>query len=115
MRIAVCAPQALFERGGTEILAESLVEQLRRRDHEVELVRIPFKWYPGPRPLREALQWRLLDLEEAQERPIDLVIATKFPSYGDQPPEQGRLAGAPVPPGLRARPNRAWTVRRGSG
>jgi len=81
MRIAVCAPQALFERGGTEILAETLVEQLRSRDHEVELVRIPFKWYPGPRPLREALQWRLLDLEEAQGRSIELVIATKFPSY----------------------------------
>jgi glycosyltransferase involved in cell wall biosynthesis len=81
MRIAVCAPQVPFERGGTEIVVESLVDELRRRDHEVEHVRIPFKWYPGPRPLREALVWRLLDLEEAQGRPIDLVIATKFPSY----------------------------------
>jgi glycosyltransferase involved in cell wall biosynthesis len=81
MRIAVCAPQVPFERGGTEILADTLVEQLRRRDHEVELVRIPFKWYPGARPLREALLWRLLDLEEAQGRPIETVIATKFPSY----------------------------------
>jgi glycosyltransferase involved in cell wall biosynthesis len=81
MRIAVCAPQVPFERGGTEILAEALTEQLRRREHEVELVRIPFKWYPGPRPLREALLWRLLDLEEAQGSPIELVIATKFPSY----------------------------------
>jgi glycosyltransferase involved in cell wall biosynthesis len=81
MRIAVCAPQVPFERGGTEILAETLTEELRRRDHEVELVRIPFKWYPAPRPLREALLWRLVDLDEAQGRPIDLVIATKFPSY----------------------------------
>jgi glycosyltransferase involved in cell wall biosynthesis len=81
MRIAVCAPQVPFERGGTEILAETLVTELRGRDHEVELVRVPFKWYPGARPLREALLWRLLDLEEAQGRPIDLVIATKFPSY----------------------------------
>jgi glycosyltransferase involved in cell wall biosynthesis len=81
MRIAVCAPQVPFERGGTEILVETLTDQLRIREHEVELVKIPFKWYPGPRPLREALVWRLLDLEEAQGRPIDLVIATKFPSY----------------------------------
>jgi glycosyltransferase involved in cell wall biosynthesis len=81
MRIAVCAPQVPFERGGTEILVDSLTDQLRNRGHEVELVRVPFKWYPGPRPLREALVWRLLDLEEAQGRPIDLVIATKFPSY----------------------------------
>jgi glycosyltransferase involved in cell wall biosynthesis len=81
MRIAVCAPQVPFERGGTEILVETLVTELRRRNHEVEPVRIPFKWYPGLRPLSEALLWRLLDLEEAQGSPIDLVIATKFPSY----------------------------------
>jgi glycosyltransferase involved in cell wall biosynthesis len=81
MRIAVCAPQVPFERGGTEILVDTLTDELRVRDHEVELVKVPFKWYPGARPLREALVWRLLDLEEAQGRPIDLVIATKFPSY----------------------------------
>jgi glycosyltransferase involved in cell wall biosynthesis len=88
MRIAVCAPQVPFERGGTEILAETLVGQLRTRDHEVEHVKIPFKWYPGPRALREALLWRLVDLEEAQERPVDLVIATKFPSYAISHPNK---------------------------
>jgi glycosyltransferase involved in cell wall biosynthesis len=88
MRIAVCAPQVPFERGGTEIVAETLTEELRRRNHEVELVRIPFKWYPGPRPLREALLWRLVDLEEAQGRPIEKVIATKFPSYAIRHPRK---------------------------
>jgi glycosyltransferase involved in cell wall biosynthesis len=88
MRIAVCAPQTLFVRGGTEIVAETLVQQLRDRDHEVELVKIPFKWYPGTRPLQQALQWRLLDLEEAQGRPIDLAIATKFPSYAIRHPNK---------------------------
>jgi glycosyltransferase involved in cell wall biosynthesis len=88
MRIAVCAPQVPFERGGTEILAETLVRELRSRGHEVDHVKIPFKWYPGPRALREALLWRLVDLEEAQERPVDLVIATKFPSYAIRPPNK---------------------------
>ena len=88
MRIAVCAPQVPFERGGTEILAETLVAELRRRGHEVEDVKIPFKWYPGARVLREALLWRLVDLEEAQERPVDLVIATKFPSYAIRHPNK---------------------------
>jgi glycosyltransferase involved in cell wall biosynthesis len=81
MRIAVCAPQVLFERGGTEILAENLTQQLRARGHEVEEIRLPFKWYPGAAALREALQWRLLDLDQTHADPIDLVIATKFPSY----------------------------------
>jgi glycosyltransferase involved in cell wall biosynthesis len=81
MRIAVCAPQVPFVRGGAEIFSERLVEELRRRDHEVELVTLPFKWYPGERVLSQAFLWRLLDLEEADGAPIDLVIATKFPSY----------------------------------
>lgn len=88
MRIAVCAPQVPFERGGTEILAEMLSQQLRDRGHEVEEVRIPFKWYPAARALREALLWRLLDLEEVQDGPIDLVIATKFPSYAIRHPNK---------------------------
>jgi glycosyltransferase involved in cell wall biosynthesis len=88
MRIAVCAPQVLFERGGTEILAESLSERLRRRGHEVEEIRLPFKWYPGAQVLREALQWRLLDLEQTHDDPVDLVIATKFPSYAIRHPNK---------------------------
>ena len=42
---------------------------------------MPFKWYPGQRVLTQAFLWRLLDLTEADGRPIDLVVATKFPSY----------------------------------
>jgi glycosyltransferase involved in cell wall biosynthesis len=81
MRIAVCHPQVPFERGGAEVLSETLVSQLRDRGHEVDLVTVPFKWYPPTRVLTNALSWRLLDLDEAQGRPIDLVVATKFPSY----------------------------------
>lgn len=81
MRIAVCLPQVPFEHGGAEVLAESLVANLRERGHEATLVSIPFKWYPGTRVLTQAFMWRLVDLEEANGRPVDLVIATKFPSY----------------------------------
>jgi glycosyltransferase involved in cell wall biosynthesis len=81
MRLAVCMPQVPFERGGTEIFADGLVNALREHGHETELVTVPFKWYPGERVLTQAFLWRLLDLEEANGRPIDAVIATKFPSY----------------------------------
>ena len=113
MRIAVCAPQVPFERGGTEILAETLVAELRGRGHDVEDVKIPFKWYPGARALREALVWRLVDLEEAQERPGRPRDRDEVPVLRDPPPEQGRLARPPVPAGLRARPRRLRAVRRG--
>ncbi len=88
MRIVVTHPQVPFAHGGAEVLAEQLVDELRARGHEAALVTIPFKWYPGARALREALVWRLVDLEEAQERPVDLVIATKFPSYAVRHPNK---------------------------
>ena len=81
MRIAVCAPQVPFVRGGAELMAEDLVAALRARDHEADLVTVPFKWYPGTRVLDQAFLWRLVDLTESDGRPIDLVVATKFPSY----------------------------------
>ncbi len=81
MRIAVCAPQVPFVRGGAEVMADDLVAALRERGHEAELVSIPFKWYPGTRVLDQAFLWRLVDLTESDGRPIDRVIATKFPAY----------------------------------
>jgi glycosyltransferase involved in cell wall biosynthesis len=81
MRVAVCAPQVPFVRGGAELMADDLVAALRARGHEAELVTIPFKWYPGTRVLDQALIWRLADLTESDGRPIDRVIATKFPAY----------------------------------
>jgi glycosyltransferase involved in cell wall biosynthesis len=81
MRIAVCAPQVPFVRGGAELMAEDLLAALRARGHEADLVTVPFKWYPGTRVLDQAFLWRLVDLTEADGRTIDRVIATKFPAY----------------------------------
>ena len=88
MRIAVCAPQVPFARGGAEIFADELVTELRARDHETDLVTVPYKWYPGDRVLSQAFLWRLLDLTESDGRPIELVIATKFPSYAVRHPNK---------------------------
>ena len=81
MRIAVCRPQVPFARGGAEIFTDALVDELRARGHEADLVSVPFKWYPGASVLTQAFLWRLLDLDEADGQRIDMVVATKFPSY----------------------------------
>jgi glycosyltransferase involved in cell wall biosynthesis len=81
MRVVVAAPQVPFVRGGAEVMADDLVDALRTRGHDAELVTIPFKWYPGTRVLDQAFLWRLVDLTESDGRPIDRVIATKFPAY----------------------------------
>jgi glycosyltransferase involved in cell wall biosynthesis len=88
MRIAVCTPQVPFIRGGAEIVSERLVAELRKRDHQADLVTMPFKWYPGERVLTQAFLWRLVDLEESDGVAIDRVIATKFPSYAVRHPHK---------------------------
>ena len=59
----------------------SLVDQLRARGYEADLVSLPFKWYPKEEILAHAAAWRLLDLTESNGRPVDLLIGTKFPTY----------------------------------
>ncbi len=81
MRVVVAAPQVPFVRGGAELMADDLVDALRARGHETDLVTLPFKWYPGTRVLDQAFLWRLVDLTESDGRAIDRVIATKFPAY----------------------------------
>ncbi len=88
MRIAVCRPQVPFAYGGAEIFTDRLAAELRARGHEADVVSVPYKWYPGTRVLTQAFLWRLLDLDEADGQRIDLVVATKFPSYLVRHPEK---------------------------
>lgn len=82
LRIAVCNGQVPFEYGGAEILADALVEQLRKRGHNVDLVQLPQRWYPKEQILKNYLMWRLVNLDKTQdEEPIDRVIALKVPAY----------------------------------
>jgi glycosyltransferase involved in cell wall biosynthesis len=79
--ILVCEAQVPFVHGGAEIHVRELVRELRARGYETELVSVPFKWYPKEEILPHAAAWRLLDLSECNGRPVDVVIASKFPTY----------------------------------
>ncbi len=81
LRIAVAFSTVPFTTGGAELHARGLVENLRASGVDVEMISIPFKWYPSEEIVRSALVWRLLDLSESDGRKIDAVIATRFPSY----------------------------------
>lgn len=80
-RILVCEAQVPFVHGGAEIHVRELLRELCARGYLAELVSVPFKWYPKEEILAHAAAWRLLDLSESNGHPIDLVIASKFPSY----------------------------------
>src|SRR5262245_16287819 len=79
--ILVCEAQVPFVRGGAEYHVRELVRQLVAHGFDAELVSVPFKWYPKDEILPHAAAWRLLDLSESNGRPIDLMIASKFPTY----------------------------------
>ncbi|HET7292560.1 MAG TPA: glycosyltransferase family 4 protein [Vicinamibacteria bacterium] len=79
--VLVCGVQAPFIVGGAEILTRELLENLKGRGLRADLVNVPFKWYPVSELLRQALAWRMLDVTESNGEKVELVIATKFPSY----------------------------------
>ena len=79
--IAVCAAQVPFFSGGAEFHVQGLVDNLRSRGFDVDLINIPYKWYPRDQLLKSIEVWKMLDLRESNGKPIDMLITTKFPSY----------------------------------
>jgi len=77
----VADAQVPFVEGGAELHVKSLITQLQRRGYDVEKVTIPFRPQAKSEVLAQAAAWRLLDLSVSNEQPIDLLIATRFPSY----------------------------------
>ncbi|MDB5078551.1 MAG: hypothetical protein JWP00_475 [Chloroflexi bacterium] len=75
-------------RGGAEVLVDGLHKALEQAGHGVELVTIPFKWYPRSQLQAQALTWRSLELDRAGGRPVDLVICTKYPSWAVRHPRK---------------------------
>src|SRR6267142_6987897 len=79
--ILICTTQVPFTSGGAEAHVEGLKRALIAAGYSADIVALPFKWYPPAEIMRGALAWRLLDLSEANGKPIDLVIGMKFPAY----------------------------------
>ena len=79
--VLVCEAQVPFVYGGAERHVRALVAELRRQGYRAKKVSIPFKPYPKGELLTQVALWRLVDLSEANYEPVDLVIATKFPTY----------------------------------
>lgn len=74
--------------GGAELLCDELVAHLRQIGNEADLVAVPFKWYPPSQLLLNAVAWRSLDLSEVNSEVVDLLIATKYPSYAVKHPHK---------------------------
>ena len=70
-----------FSKGGQEVLVASLAKELRARDHQVDIVEFPYQSLPKEGLLQQAAHWRSVDFTNFNGTAVDLIIATKFPSY----------------------------------
>jgi glycosyltransferase involved in cell wall biosynthesis len=80
MRIIVAEARVPFARDGAELHARSLVTQLRHRGHDAESIALPFHGRKDDL-LQEAAAWRMLNLSTSNARPVDMLIATRFPTW----------------------------------
>jgi len=81
MKIGIATVQVPFMSGGAEIHARLLQEQLILRQHEVDIITLPFKWYPARTILEHIEAVEKLDLTEVNGQKIDRLITMKFPMY----------------------------------
>lgn len=80
-RIVIADAQVPFVEGGAELHVRALLDQLVARGHEAEIVKVPFNPQAKSELLSQSCAWRMLNLSEVGGRRIDLLIATRFPSY----------------------------------
>lgn len=79
--ILVLGAKVPFTSGGQEILVKSLCAALRDRGHMADIVELPYHVNSRIALLQQAYQWREFDFSKFAGLDVDLVIATKFPTY----------------------------------
>ena len=80
-RVLVLNVKVPFSHGGQDVLVATLAKELQKRGHESDVIALPYNPLPKQNLITQAAMWRALDLENVCGKEIDLVIATKFPSY----------------------------------
>jgi glycosyltransferase involved in cell wall biosynthesis len=80
-RVVVAAIQSPFVEGGAERHVDRLVEELEGSGVEAEKVTMPLFERSRFDLVKSALMWRLGDFSQMGGRPVDALIATRFPSY----------------------------------
>ncbi|MDD4348684.1 MAG: glycosyltransferase family 4 protein [Opitutales bacterium] len=81
MKILLATTQAPFMTGGAEIHADTLLDVLRKKGHQADIIRLPFFWDPPERIIDSALAARMIDAGACNGHKCDLVIGLKFPAY----------------------------------
>lgn len=86
LSILILASHVPFSRGGAELLIDKLKAALIELGHEVDVLSLPFSAEPKSQLISQMALWRSLSLDHVAGRTVDIVIATKFPTYFVQHP-----------------------------
>lgn len=87
LKILVVTTQVPFIRGGAEAHAEGLVDAIARMGHSVELIKLPFKFYPSDYILGLMASVRSMDFRNFNGHEVDRIISLLFPAYGIDHPD----------------------------
>src|SRR5262245_9093781 len=87
-RILVADAHVPFVHGGAELHVRALVDVLRRRGYDADIVALPFRAQPKDELLAQAAAWRLLDLSSSHAQPIDLLITYLLSSSFERHPRK---------------------------
>lgn len=77
-----------FTGGGQEALVKSLCEELKKRGHRVDVIDMPYSPLIKEELFKYASMWRALDFSKFCIYDVDLVIATKFPTFYAKHPKK---------------------------
>jgi glycosyltransferase involved in cell wall biosynthesis len=81
MKVAVATVQVPFIQGGAEVHAAALVQALRERGHQAELVTAPFELTPPARVRASMAWWAEQDFTLLSGHVVDRLICLKFPAF----------------------------------
>lgn len=82
MRVAIATVQVPYLAGGAEALAEGLRAAIAARGHPVEIVTLPFRFFPPAEIERGMAAWSAEDFTRLNLYEPDRVVCLKFPAYG---------------------------------
>jgi hypothetical protein len=79
-------PEAVAQANYRAHLAQALVEAVRATGRTAEIARVPQRSFVPRDISKAAFAWRLIDLQESNGRPVDLVVCLDFPAWSLQHP-----------------------------
>ena len=81
MRILISSIQVPFIKGGSQLMTEGLRDALLRAGHQVEILTMPFKFFPESEVLKATEGWLKQDLNQFNGYTIDRLISLQFPAF----------------------------------